>query len=569
MGQSGVAYSVPIITNADPTGYIWSYSGSGATIQGNTNAITINFSASATSGTLSVHGRNLCGDGASSSLVIAVNPNVGIPVFTLGSTSSRCQGAGSVFYTAAASNSTGISYSLDLISQAAGNSINPVTGEVTFVSGWSGTSVITSSATGCGGPKTSQHTVTINPTPIITGTLTVCVGSTTQLSGSGTMAVTNPWISGSPAVATIDNTGLVTGISAGTSVITYTDINGCVKTATVTVNQCQADIQVTKIASSEPIAPGATIEYTIVIRNLGPAVAGSVTLTDAIPAALSNPVFTLDGGAAAPWIGTLNMSNIAVNGFHTINISGKVACNTTNAFTNTATVALALPLVDPVGTNNSSAVTTTLSVLSISGTIKDASCPNSSDGEIDVTVIGGTPSYTYLWSNNATSQDITSLAAGIYTLTVTDANGCSDTKPYTVGSAPDNTKPVFIPPTLASGYCVEGFIAAVYKPGGVYYVDDLTPPRRDYYILTSGNTLLDLNTGTITDNCPGTITISWAIDFGNNGSTEMSGNGQISLVTPFNFPLGDNLVTWTVTDANGNQYSESRILKVLPRPNLN
>jgi len=569
LGQTGIAYSVPLITNADPTGYIWSYSGSGVTIQGNTNAITINFSASATSGTLTVKGRNLCGDGASSSLVIAVNPNVGIPVFTLGSTSSRCQGAGSVSYTATAINSTGISYSLDLISQAAGNSINPVTGEVIFVVGWSGTSVITSNATGCGGPNTSQHTVTVNPTPSITGTLTVCVGSTTQLSGSGTKAVVNPWISGSPAVATIDNDGLVTGISAGTSVITYTDINGCIKTATITVNQCQADIQVTKLASSEPIAPGANLEYTITVTNLGPAVAGSVTLTDVVPAVIANPLFTLDGGASAPWTGSLTMSDIVVNDFHTIKITGKVACATAPSFTNTASVALALPLVDPVSANNSSSVTTTLSVLSISGIIKDASCPNSSDGEIDVTVNGGTPPYSYLWSNGATSQDINTLAAGNYTVTVTDANGCSDTKPFAVGSIPDNTKPVFIPPGLATGYCVEGFLAAVYKPGGVYYVDDLTPPRRDYYILTSGNTLLDLNTGTITDNCPGTITISWTIDFGNNGSTEQSGIGQMSLATPIDFPLGDNLVTWTVTDANGNQYSESRILKVLPRPNLN
>src|SRR4030095_9961147 len=79
-------------------------------------------------------------------------------------------------------------------------------------------------------------TVTVNARPTITGTLTVCVGLTTQLTGSGTPAAVNPWVSGTTSVATVNNTGLVTGVSAGTSVITYTNSNGCTQTATVTVS---------------------------------------------------------------------------------------------------------------------------------------------------------------------------------------------------------------------------------------------------------------------------------------------------------------------------------------------
>src|SRR6185369_438433 len=80
-------------------------------------------------------------------------------------------------------------------------------------------------------------TVTVNAIPTITGTLAVCgIGSTTQLTGSGTAAAVTPWVSATPAVATVNSTGLVTGVSAGTSVITYTDNNGCQQTATVTVN---------------------------------------------------------------------------------------------------------------------------------------------------------------------------------------------------------------------------------------------------------------------------------------------------------------------------------------------
>jgi hypothetical protein len=130
----------------------------------------------------------------------------------------------------------------------------------------------------------------------------------------------------------------------------------------------------------------------------------------------------------------------------------------------------------------------------------------------------------------------------------------------------DNEPPTFTFPTLANGYCVEGFIEAVYSPGGTYYIDDLTPERRDYYILTLGNTLLDLID--IADNCPGLVSIEWIIDFGVNGSIELSGTGQISLSTPLNLPLGDNLITWTISDTNGNQTIESIIFKVIPRPDI-
>ena len=51
-------------------------------------------------------------------------------------------------------------------------------------------------------------------------------------------------------------------------------------------------------------------------------------------------------------------------------------------------------------------------------------CPGGNDGAIDITVSGGTPAYTYSWSNQETA-DISDLTAGPYSVTVTDANGCS------------------------------------------------------------------------------------------------------------------------------------------------
>lgn len=52
-------------------------------------------------------------------------------------------------------------------------------------------------------------------------------------------------------------------------------------------------------------------------------------------------------------------------------------------------------------------------------------CPNATDGTADVMVMGGTAPYTYLWSNGSTGANITD-AAGSYTVTITDANGCTE-----------------------------------------------------------------------------------------------------------------------------------------------
>ena len=55
----------------------------------------------------------------------------------------------------------------------------------------------------------------------------------------------------------------------------------------------------------------------------------------------------------------------------------------------------------------------------------DASCGDVSDGAIDLSVSGGSGPFTFLWSNGATTEDLTGLAAGIYTVTVTDSSGCA------------------------------------------------------------------------------------------------------------------------------------------------
>ncbi|MBK7213571.1 MAG: T9SS type A sorting domain-containing protein [Bacteroidales bacterium] len=72
-GQNNVAYSVGTIANA--TSYVWGYTGTGATITGSGNSVTISFSGSASSGNVTVMGNNSCGNGASSSFAVTVAGN--------------------------------------------------------------------------------------------------------------------------------------------------------------------------------------------------------------------------------------------------------------------------------------------------------------------------------------------------------------------------------------------------------------------------------------------------------------------------------------------------------------
>ena len=64
------------------------------------------------------------------------------------------------------------------------------------------------------------------------------------------------------------------------------------------------------------------------------------------------------------------------------------------------------------------------SLLELSTVATNASCNNGSDGSINLIVVGGTTPYSYSWSNGSTTQDLNNIPAGIYTVTVTDVNGC-------------------------------------------------------------------------------------------------------------------------------------------------
>lgn len=75
------------------------------------------------------------------------------------------------------------------------------------------------------------------------------------------------------------------------------------------------------------------------------------------------------------------------------------------------------------------------SAVSATASGNDASCQGATDGSASVSASGGTGGYTYNWSNGGSGSTISGLGAGTYTVTATDANGCTATDAVTI-SAP-------------------------------------------------------------------------------------------------------------------------------------
>jgi len=100
----------------------------------------------------------------------------------------------------------------------------------------------------------------------------------------------------------------------------------------------------------------------------------------------------------------------------------------------------------------------------------NVSCFGGSNGVLCVAGIGGTPGYTYNWSNGATGSCITGLVAGTYEVTATDANGCSATAISTITQPSLFTDSISVTNISCNGsnngmLCILGFGGT---PGYVY-----------------------------------------------------------------------------------------------------
>lgn len=98
-------------------------------------------------------------------------------------------------------------------------------------------------------------------------------------------------------------------------------------------------------------------------------------------------------------------------------------------------------------------------------TTQNAGPANQPVGSINLSVSGGNPDYTFNWSNNETTEDISGLSSGDYTVIVTDANGCSEVLTVKVISEPVNMS-MSCPPRITV-VCKDDVINSVYT----YYAE--------------------------------------------------------------------------------------------------
>ncbi len=433
--------------------------------------------------------------------------------------------------------------------------------------------IIHSGGAGCDDPICLPVAVTVNALPVcsVSGPVSVCPASTNNsFSGPAGMSTYTWTLSGNGSITAGAGTRTLTVTAAAACNVSFTlslavtDGNGC-------SSSCSHSVSITdntppSISCPLPVVqipdPGKTWAT---ITLLPPSCSDNCSSTASLTLS-----WTMSGTTTGTGSGTIPPSYVFNEGNTLVTYQVTDACGNSAACSFTVEVSSNDPPLISCPAN-------------ISVNTANNLCSSSLDPGQPF-LISGTAPITWSWvmsganAGSGTGRPITpnpfTFNAGITTIswTATNIAGLSScTQAITVT---DNQPPTFTPPSLASGYCVLGFEQAIFHPGGVYYVNDLyypdgtTPARRDYYLFPANSTELDISN--VSDNCGlASPAISWSIDFGNNGSADLGGVGQLSLFGEIHFPIGDNKITWTVTDIHGNTFSNSVILKVFPRPDLN
>lgn len=202
--------------------------------------------------------------------------------------------------------------------------------------------------------------------------------------------------------------------------------------------------------------------------------------------------------------------------------------------------------------------------LSANAVSSSVSCYGESSGSVDLTIAGAALPVSYAWSNGAVTEDLNGLPAGNYSVTVTDANGCTANQQVLI------TEPS---PLLASITILDSILCAgesalveVSASGGTpgYFGTGtfIAGPGSQSYSITDANGCLATSIITITQPLPITLTGSSTDEMmGMDGTASVVAAGGTAPYTYSWSPSGGNgatatglsagTYTVTVTDANG------------------
>ncbi|RZJ34784.1 MAG: T9SS type B sorting domain-containing protein, partial [Flavobacterium sp.] len=331
-----------------------------------------------------------------------------------------------------------------------------------------GTYVVSVTDANSCGPKSATFTIT-EPTllvaTLVSQTNVLCYGDSTGAisvnvsGGTPGAGYAFSWTGPGGFSATSQD---LTAIPAGDYLLTVTDSNGCTKELSVTITQSSPiviDYTTTPItcygannASISVTLSGGNAPYQYQWSNLATALSQTdlaagdyiITVTDNVGCI---KIQTINIPEAPVFMVNPIVANISCYGAHdgsiNLNLTGGIAPvalswsdgstsglvrNNLGPGTYTATISDGTPcyivrsftIVEP-------------SPIVLSANVTDAlGCTNANSGAINLTVAGGTPPYTYSWSNNATTEDLAGITSGNYLVNVTDANGCTKSAQFAI-----------------------------------------------------------------------------------------------------------------------------------------
>jgi gliding motility-associated-like protein len=334
-----------------------------------------------------------------------------------------------------------------------------------------GTYVVTvTDANNCG-PKTETFTIT-QPLPLVVN----LISQTNVLCyGAATGAITVDVQGGTPNPLPLDyvyswtgpngfsaSTRDLSGIVAGTYTLEVSDAQGCLQTLTVTLAEnplIQINYTTTPItcygandASFTVNISGGIAPYQFTWNNLSTVLnqtnlaAGTytITVTDAVGCVQTTsiiipeaPLFTV-----TPVVNTISCFG-ANNGSIQLNLVGGIA-PVSLVWSDGSTAGTTRNNLPPgvytvtITDSKPCQIVRTFIITEPQPLVLNAQLTNAIDctiptsGSIDLIVSGGTPPYTYAWTNGSTQEDLNQIPNGNYAVLVTDANGCSQQAQYTI-----------------------------------------------------------------------------------------------------------------------------------------
>ncbi len=335
--------------------------------------------------------------------------------------------------------------------------------------------------------------VVVNSNPIITNSVVTnitCFGlnnGSIALTASGNQPLTYVWSNGS-------NTSSISNLAPGSYTVTITSANGCSIQNSYTITQ-PLIIGSTAIATSNfngfniscfegtngsaTVTPsGGTAPYTylwstgaasqsitgitagsysVTVRDVNNCTStGTVVLSQ--PTALSiNPTFTSNVSCFGEGNGSINLT--ANGGVTPYSYAWNNGANQEDLF-NLTSGNYTVTITDANGCSNigSYAITQPTNELSFVHTQNNVSCFGGTNGSINISVIGGTAPYSYTWSNGSNDEDLTNTAAGNYSLTITDANGCQETGNFVITQPAQS---IDASSSITNAFCFGGLSGAI------------------------------------------------------------------------------------------------------------